>query len=152
MDHWLKPGRAHDWGDARVLGKEPGQPVLFLRPGSPHPRWVGWGRILEPEERWWVFGVRTSCIRAFDPPLEAVDPALEARHRGRPENDWENRALGAALGLLDFRDKTPYREVGATDFQLTISDLRHLVRVQPRLRGLIESPSRGGARRSLGSG
>ena len=136
LHRWLRPGSTHEWSDARAAGKEPGLPVLFLRSGPGPPVWAGWGNILEPLERWRVYGVRTVCVGSLKPPLEVVDPSIDAKKIPSSESDWENRALGTALGLLRYRDRTPYREVGARDLRLTSSDLRQLARVQPRLRYL----------------
>ncbi len=131
---WLRPGVPYDWKDARLLGKEPGQPVLFFRRDRGRSRWTGWGHVQALAERWRSFGVRTVCARPFDPPLDVIGAPLEERNRSAPEVLWENRALAATLGILRFRDRTPYREVGARDFRLTISDLRQLTRLQPLLR------------------
>ena len=141
MDARLRPGRTHEWGDARLLGKEPGQPVLYLRSGPRFPSWVGWGRVVAPEERWRSFGVRTVCVGAFRPPLRVADSPGDGMRMSLVEGEWENRALGVALGFLRYRDRTPYREVGATDFRLTLSDLRLLARAQPRLREMVPSAS-----------
>jgi len=138
-DPWMRPGVAHEWSDARVQGKEAGQPVLFLQRGPGGPAWVGWGHVLEAPERWRVYGVRTVCARPIRPPLGVVDPSADVAVEISAEEQWVNRALGTALGLLRYRDRTPYREVGARDFRLTSSDLRQLGRFQPRLRDLIPS-------------
>ena len=134
---WLRPGVEYGWSDARALGKEAGQPVLFLIRYQGRPTWAGWGHVLGTQERWRSFGVRTVCARPFDPLLEVVDASLDEQSVAASEELWENRALGTALGLLRYRDRTPYREVGARDFRLTSSDLRQLARVQPRLRNLV---------------
>ena len=133
-DRWLRPGAPYDWKDARLLGKEPGQPVLFFLRDRGRAAWMGWGHVQDPLERWRSFGVRTVCARPFDPPLEVVDASLEEGDPPTPEELWENRALAASLGLLRFRDRTPYREVGGRDFRLTLSDLHQLARLQPLLR------------------
>jgi hypothetical protein len=128
------------WEDASTSGKEPGQPVLFLQLGAESPTWNGWGHLLPVQERWRVYEVRTVCTEVINPPLAVVDPAVDTGASLASENSWENRALGAALGLLRYRDRTPYREVGARDLRLTSSDLDLLGRAQPRLRDLGHSP------------
>jgi hypothetical protein len=135
-NRWLSPGTEHLWEDARSAGKEPGQPVLFLQSGRDPPTWIGWGRILESSERWKVYGVRTVCGERLVPALEVIDPSVNLETISGSEERWENRALGAALGLLHFRNRTPYGEVGARDLRLTDADLHQLVRAQPRLRSL----------------
>lgn len=137
---WLRPGTTHAWSDARAAGKEPGQPVLFLQRGLGPPAWMGWGHILEPEERWKVYGVSTVCEESLDPPIPAVDLAIDVESLSASEDLWENRALGTAVGLLKYRDRTPYREVGARDLRLTNSDLQNLIRAQPHLRDLGRVP------------
>jgi hypothetical protein len=138
---WLHAGAAHFWEDARSAGKEPGQPVLFLQTGRGPPCWMGWGRVLEPLERWRVYGVRTVCAELLKPPLPVVDPTVGLESVSDAGDLWENRALGAALGLLRYRDRTPYGEVGARDLRLTDADLHQLVRAQPGLRRLGSSSS-----------
>jgi hypothetical protein len=133
---WLRPGRERVWEDARSAGKEPGQPVLFLQSGRGPPAWMGWGRVLEPQERWRIYGVRTICVERFDPPLPVSDSSVDLQDLSSAGELWENRALGAALGLLRYRNRTPYGEVGARDLRLTDADLRQLVHAQPRLRRL----------------
>jgi len=133
LDSWLRPGTEHLWEDARLAGKEPGQPVLFLQSGRGSPTWIGWGRILESPERWRIYGVRTVCEERLVPPLPVVDPSVNLETVSGAEDRWENRALGTALGLLRYRNRTPYGEVGARDLRLTDADLHQLVRAQPRL-------------------
>lgn len=136
LSRWLRPGATHEWSDARAAGKEAGLPVLFLQGGPGPPMWAGWGNILEPLERWRVYGVRTVCVGSLNPLMDVVDPSIAAGRIPSSESEWENRALGTALGLLRFRDRTPYRDVGACDLRLTSSDLLHLARLQPQLRYL----------------
>lgn len=136
LNLWLQPGAERLWEDARSVGKEPGQPVLFLQTGRGPPAWMGWGRILEPEERWRVYGVRTVCAERLDPPLLVLDPSVDLETVSGAGDLWENRALGAAVGLLRHRNRTPYGEVGARDLRLTDADLHQLVRAQPLLRRL----------------
>lgn len=136
LDLWLEPGTERLWEDARSAGKEPGQPVLFLQAGQARPAWVAWGRILEPKERWKIYGVRTVCAERLDPPLPVVASSVDFDAVSGDAEFWENRALGAALGLLRHRDRTPYGDVGARDLRLTGADLGHLVRAQPGLRRL----------------
>lgn len=140
LGRWLKPGARHTWGDASASGKEPGQPVLFLRRDEEPPTWNGWGHTLSPQERWRAYEVRTVCTEVIDPPLAVADPAVNAGPSLASENCWENRALGTVLGFLRYRDRTPYREVGARDFRLTSSDLHLLGLAQPRLRELGRTP------------
>lgn len=136
LDLWLRPGGERLWEDARAAGKEPGQPVLFLQSGRGPPTWMGWGWILESLERWRVYGVTTICAELLDPPLPVVDPSVDLRTISNAEDLWENRPLGTALGLLRYRNRTPYGEVGARDLRLTCADLRQLGRAQPGLRQL----------------
>jgi hypothetical protein len=136
LNLWLQPGAERLWEDARSAGKEPGQPVLFLQVGRGSPTWMGWGRILEPQERWRIYGVRTVCAERLDPPLPVVDSSVDRGAVSDTGDLWENRALGTALGLLRHRNRTPYGEVGARDLRLTDADLHQLVRAQPGLRRL----------------
>jgi len=147
LDSWLWPGTEHLWEDARLTGKEPGQPVLFLQSGRDPLAWLGWGRILEPLERWRIYGLRTVCGERLVPPLPVVDPSVNLETIAGSEEHWENRALGATLGFLRYRNRTPYGDVGARDLKLTDADLHQLVRAQPLLRGLGE-PSRSVSARS----
>ncbi len=125
----LEPGRVHEWGDSRGAGKHPGQKVLFLQTGGPVPRWVGWGKVLEPAESWRVLGTRTICDGRFDPPLPAWDP-VNPRPGG---GDWEIRSLAATLGLSSFRERTPYLDNDARDHRLTARDCHRLLEMQPAL-------------------
>lgn len=136
LNTWLRPGTEHLWEDARLAGKEPGQPVLFLQANRDRPIWLGWGRILESPERWRIYGVRIVCEERLAPPLPVVDPSVNRESLADAEDLWENRALGSALGLLRYRNRTPYGEVGARDLRLTNADLHQLVRAQPRLASL----------------
>jgi len=151
---WVKPGAVRAWEDASTSGKESGQPVLFLQRGAAHGTWIGWGRILPVPERWRAYEVHTVCTQVIAPPLDVVDAAVDPGVSLASENSWENRALGAALGLLRYRERTPFREVGARDLRLTSSDLHLLGRAQPRLRELTQHhPSAvDGGRRGAASG
>jgi hypothetical protein len=134
---WLRPGAEHEWKDARAVGKERDQPVLFLQSGPTGAHWAGWGYVLGSEDRWRTFGVRTVAIGAFRPGLPAAGVASPEPPARPNEMEWENRALAEAAGLLVYREHTPFIDVGATDLRLTASDLQHLARAQPRLRELI---------------
>ncbi len=140
LNLWLRPRAERLWEDARSAGKEPGQPVLFLQRGRGPPAWIGWGQILESPERWKVYGVNTVCTEVLDPPLPVVDPHVDRNMISNTEDHWENRALGTALGLLRYRNRTPYGEEGARDLRLTCADLHQLSRAQPGLRRLGSSP------------
>lgn len=140
LRQWLKPGATRTWDDAATSGKEPGQPALFLQQGGEFPTWNGWGHILPPHERWKAYGVRTVCSEVIDPPLSVSDPAVDSGSSLASEDSWENRALGTLLGFLRYRDRTPYREVGARVLRLTSSDLYLLGLAQPRLRELGHAP------------
>lgn len=134
LREWLKRGATHTWEDASASGKEPGQPALFLQQGEESPTWNGWGHVLPPRERWQAYGVRTVCSEVIDPPLAVVEPAADVGALLASEDSWENRALGTLLGFLRYRDRTPYREVGARVLRLTSSDMYLLGVAQPRLR------------------
>ena len=134
LDLWLRPGTEHVWEDARSAGKVPGQPVLFVQRARGRVAWVGWGRILEGEERWKVYGVPAVCDGRVEPPLPVRDPSVDLESASSPADLWDNRALGATVGLLRYRERTPYREVGARDLRLTAGDLYRLSQAQPRLR------------------
>ncbi len=150
LGRWLRVGKMNRWGDASSGGKEPGQLALFLQSRPGPPAWMGWGHVLEAEERWRVLGVSTTCDGLFRPPLGIVDSSVDPRSVPRHEDLWENRALGSAVGLLRFRNRTPYREVGSRDLRLTVADLHLLARVQPALRSLpIETGSGARARSRL---
>ena len=110
--------------------------MLFLASHRGPPAWMGWGHILESSDRWRVYGTSTICTGVLKPPLPAVDPSVHARDVFGPENPWENRALGALLGLVRYRNRTPYGDMGARDLRLTNADLHKLARLQPRLRCL----------------
>ncbi len=134
LNLWLRPGSEHVWEDARSAGKVPGQPVLFVQTGQGPVAWVGWGRVLQGDERWRVYGVPTTCGGRLDPPLPVLDPSVEFGPGSSTADLWDNRALGATLGLLRYRERTPYREVGARDLRLTDGDLHRLAEAQPKLR------------------
>ncbi len=140
LSQWLKPGATRMWDDASASGKEPGEPVLFLQRGEESPTWNGWGHILPPQERWKAYGVQTICSEVFYPPLTVVEPAADAGASFASEDSWENRALGTVLGFLRYRDRTPYREVGARVLRLTRSDLYLIGLAQPRLKELGHVP------------
>jgi len=136
---WLRPGVQHLWGSARSMGKERGQPVLFLLEGPRPPLWLGSGKIIEPEERWKVLGVHVECLEVLRHPL----PSLPTDREGisRPgvasliqagAHRWENRTLATRIGLAGFRSHTPYLEE-MVDLQLSSGDLEHLLVLQPGL-------------------
>ncbi len=134
----IRVGSVLVWDDARVNGKRPGQRVLFLRTGPGTPVWWGSGRVLPQEERWRVHGIRTLCEEIFRPPLPTVSANGEdGRADGGPSREvtyvWDNRALGATLGVAHYRERTPYLETGARDLRLTGRDLRQIQRLQPGL-------------------
>lgn len=138
IDRDLAPTEVHHWGDARGRGKVPGQPVLFLQSHPRDPRWVGWGRVVEPEERWRVLGVTARCEEVERPGLPVVGSRTAAPPRpgessSPPGHDWEYRELGHALGLEAHRDRTPYLDTDARDLRLSIHDLRFLLNLQPAL-------------------
>jgi len=137
---WLKPGATRTWDDASASGMEPGQPVLFLQRGEETPSWNGWGHVLPHPERWKAYGVRTVCSGVIHPPMTVAEPAVDTGASLQSEDSWENRALGTVLGFLRYRDRTPYREVGARALRLTSSDLYLLGLAQPRLRDLGQAP------------
>jgi hypothetical protein len=135
LSPWLKPGATRTWDDASAAGKEPGQPVLFLqRREEATATWNGHGHVLSPLERWKAYGVRTVCSEVIEPPLPVAEPSAVALAHLGSEHSWENRALGSVLGLLRYRDRTPYHEVGARVLRLTSSDLYLVGLAQPRLR------------------
>ena len=134
----IRVGSVLVWDDARATGKKAGQRVLFLRTGPEAPVWWGSGRVLPQEERWRVHGIRTVCEEIFRPPLRTVlmngehDRSSDRPTRPVPYT-WENRALGATLGLGHYQERTPYLEIGARDLRLTDRDLRQIQRLQPGL-------------------
>jgi hypothetical protein len=135
----LVPGRIVHWDDARSQGKAEGQPVLFLQTGGATPTWVAWGRVIEPEERWRVFGVGVRCHDVLQPGLPALGhgtPRPSARPSGgqREAHVWEFPELGRALGLERSRERTPYLDTGARDLRLGVQDLAFLLELQPSLR------------------
>lgn len=140
---WLRVGGKNQWLDAQSGGKVPGQLVLFLQSLPGPPTWVAWGHLLEAEERWKALGASTICDGLFDPPLPIVGSSVDPQRVPHREDLWENRALGSAVGLLRFRNRTPFREVGSRDLRLTAADLHLLVRTQPGLRSLSLRPAPG---------
>ena len=113
IDRDLAPNEVHHWGDARSRGKVPGQPVLFLQSHPRDSRWVGWGRVVEPEERWRVLGVAVRCEEVLRPGLpviasRGVTAPRSAESSNLPRHEWEYRELGHVLGLEAHRDRTPY--------------------------------------------
>jgi hypothetical protein len=138
IDRDLAPRTVHHWDDARSRGKLSGQPVLFLQP---HPRgshWVGWGRVVDPEERWRVFGVMVRCEEVLRPglPVGASPQVPPSRGESSPDitgHEWEYRELGYALGFEAHRERTPYLDTDARDLRLSVHDLRFLLRLQPAL-------------------
>jgi len=138
MDRTLSPGEAHRWGDARSRGKIPGQPVLFLQVHPRDSRWVGWGRVVEPEERWRVLGVAVQCEEVLRPGLPVQEPQSDPPTRPGdsaipPGHEWEFRELGHVLGLAAHRERTPYLDTDARDLRLGAVDLRFLLHLQPGL-------------------
>lgn len=136
----IRVGSVLSWDDARASGKRPGQHVLFLRTGPGTPVWWGTGRVLLQEERWRVHGIRTRCEAIFHPPLPTLseggeDRGTDGRASRKVSYVWDNRALGATLGLAHYQERTPYLETGARDLRLTGRDLRQLQRLQPGLGG-----------------
>lgn len=146
----LRPGRVHTWKDARERGKVPGQPVLFLRPRSTVPLWLGWGRVMAPEERWRVLGVKVRCEEVVPGGLRALPESREgpssrpAIDLGLAAHEWEYRELGHALRLTPHRERTPYLDNGARDLRLSAYDLRFLLDLQPGLRRFGERPDASG--------
>ncbi len=141
IDRSLIPDAVHHWGDARSRGKVPGQPVLFLQAHPRDPRWVGWGRVVEPEERWRVLGVTVRCAEVLRPALpvqapRSIPPALSEASATPPGHDWEFRELGHVLGLATHRERTPYLDMDARDLRLGSRDLGFLLHLQPGLRRL----------------
>ena len=138
IDLDLAPGTVRRWDDARSRGKVPGQPVLFLRTHPRGSRWVGWGRVVEPEERWRVLGVAVRCEGVARPGLPVVASGYAPRPRAGipPElsrHEWEFRELGFVLGLATQHERPPYLESDARDLRLSAHDLRFLLRLQPAL-------------------
>jgi hypothetical protein len=126
------------WKSARTRGKQPGDRVLFLQLDARAAHWVGWGTVIDCEERWKVFGVRVRCDGLAHPPVPVIAP--EERHRlagggaaGGPSHVWEYRELGRELGLDDHRERTPYLDTHARDLRVGPNDLAFLVRLQPQL-------------------
>ncbi len=134
----IREGSVLAWDDARANGKRAGQRVLFLRTGPGPPVWWGYGRVLPQEERWRVHGIRTVCEAIFHPPLRTVTtagahPLAPGEDTRRATLTWDNRALGATLGLAHYQERTPYLEIGARDLRLTGRDLRQIQLLQPGL-------------------
>lgn len=143
----LRPGDVYAWDDARTLGKEPGQPVLYLETAQRAPRWVGWGRIAPAAERWRVHGVVVECRMRIHPAWPAAPTGLPPSSTLRPANsppghDWETPALGRLLQLSRARERTPYMDTDARDIRLTAGDLSYLVQLQPRLATLEDGKAR----------
>ena len=141
----LGPGRLSHWDDARSRGKVADQPVLFLQADPNDPRWVAWGRVVEPSERWRVFGVDVLCSEVMVPGLAVIErAALPADGGGRSvdprTHTWEYPELGRALGLERTRARTPFLDTGARDLRLGVHDLALLVALQPGLRRLGSYP------------
>jgi len=138
IDLQLSYGEVLHWGDARSRGKVPDQPVLFLQSRPGDSRWVGWGRVVEPDERWRVLGVTVRCEEVARPGLAVIAPGSVPSPRSGepaqpPSHDWEFRELGHALGLETHRDRTPYLDTDARDLRLGAHDLRFLLGLQPAL-------------------
>ena len=134
----LAPTECHHWGDARSRGKVPGQPVLFLQSHPLDSRWVGWGRVVEPEERWRVLGVTVRCEEVVRPGLavdasRSIPPAQAGESSNLLGHEWEYRELGHVLGREAHRDRTPYLDTDARDLRLSVHDLRFLLHLQPAL-------------------
>ncbi len=130
----LRPGGVRLWDDARSRGKIAGQPVLYLQSHPRSPRWVGWGRIVAPGERWRVLGVSVRCEEVVREGLPVVAREVGAdRRAGEGAHEWEFRELGEALGLGSHRERTPFLDNGARDLRLGAHDLAHLFRLQPGL-------------------
>jgi hypothetical protein len=135
IDRDLAPAEVHRWGDARSRGKVLGQPVLFLQSRPRDSRWVGWGLVVEPEERWRVLGVTVRCEEVVRPGLPVVvsRSVTPPQAGGFPNHNWEYRELGHVLGLEAHRDRTPYLDTDARDLRLSVHDLRFLLQLQPAL-------------------
>lgn len=138
IERHLTPTELHRWEDARSRGKVPGQPVLFLQSRPRDSRWVGWGRVVEPEERWRVLGVTVRCEEVVRSGLPVVvSRSVRAPRSGDaanlPEHEWEYRELGQVLGVDVHRDRTPYLDADARDLRLSIHDLHFLLQLQPAL-------------------
>jgi len=141
----LRPGTVRLWDDARTIGKIPGQPVLFLQTMERGAAWVGSGIVAEVEERWKAFGVYVETRTVLARMLATVrweasgsaKPGASAFDslRSRGVAAWENRALAARIGIVDFRSRTPYLEA-ERDLRLTVSDWAVLLDLQPALRDL----------------
>jgi hypothetical protein len=141
----LRVGATRLWDDARTIGKQPGQPVLFLQTRARGAGWVGAGIVKGVEERWKSFGVyvetRTVLSRMIaavargptDGPTSPDQAAESIRARGMAA--WENRTLATRIGFEGFRSRTPFSEEGR-DLRLTASDWNLLCRLQPSLRNL----------------
>jgi hypothetical protein len=144
LREWVRPGSTRLWDDARSVGKEPGQPVLFLQLLRSGARWEGSGSIVDVEERWKAFGVRVRCNRLLPAGLPAVLRAASdtagavidgSAGVARPD-EWENRNLAALLGLIEFGSRTPFLNEGR-DVRLTDADLRSVLALQPAIRQLL---------------
>jgi hypothetical protein len=140
IDRDLAPAKVHHWEDARSRGKVDGQPVLFLQSRPRSSRWLGWGLVLEPEERWRVLGVDVRCEEVVPSGLpvvasRSVTPPGHGGSSDLPGHEWEYREVGHALGLAAHRDRTPFLDTGARDLRLAAHDLRFLLELQPALGG-----------------
>jgi len=141
----LRQGSTHLWDDAHTVGKQSGQPVLFLQTRERGAAWVGAGVITGVEERWKAFGVyvetRTVLARMMPVVAEGLatgtaspNPAVESvRSRGMAA--WENRALASRVGFVGFESRTPFLEEGR-DLRLTGADWNLLCELQPALKDL----------------
>ncbi len=140
----LRPGKVGLWGSARSRGKHLGDLVLFLQRHRTGAEWVGWGSVIEPEERWRAFGVRVRCEGLADPPLPVLPRGTSTSAEGSslPPHVWEYREAGRELGLEAHRERTPYLDTQARDLRLGASDLAFLLRLQPGLESFGRAPPR----------
>ena len=138
----LRPGAPRLWGDARTIGKIPGQPVFFLQTRERGAAWVGSGVVTGVEERWKAFGVYVETRTVLDRMLTTVARDPDGRPTGGSRSvdsihsqgmaAWENRTLAARIGFAGFRSRTPYLEE-ERDIRLTASDWNVLCQLQPSL-------------------
>ena len=141
----LRAGTTRLWDDARTIGKQPGQSVLFLQTRERGAAWVGAGVVRGVEERWKAFGVyvetRVVLPRMLVTIAEGPDtPATKENRavdsiRSRGLTAWENRTLAARMGFVGFRSKTPFLEE-TRDLRLSPSDWLLLCQLQPALGSL----------------
>lgn len=129
----LQPGDVRHWGDARSRGKEPGQPVLLLQVDGENPRWVGWGTVVAPEERWRVLGMDVRIEEVTRPGFPVVARRASETQEPPLTHEWVFRELGHTLKLSRHRERTPYLDTDARDLRLSASDLAYLLSLQPRL-------------------